>query len=190
MQSPRKWRNWLFSTNHKVGTQVGTMDNKSAEFRHFLTFFTKWARAQSHNGFLRFFKPLQAKSSPIQVGNDNNSLTSTQRARNGAFARFLSRYIPENPRKSQVDLMMNYCRLTHQHPAAILRLFLFVRQCSHSLRRAPVCQIKGRLRSWKSLHPSNPTNTTASATLRRSDTTAFAAKLSSGQPSAMLFMIT
>ena len=40
------------------------------------------------------------------------------------------------------------------------------------------------------LYPSNPTNTAASSTDLRSETTAFAGKLSSGQPSAMLFMIT
>ena len=37
---------------------------------------------------------------------------------------------------------------------------------------------------------SNPTNTVASSTDFRSDTTAFAGKFSSGQPSAMLFMMT
>jgi hypothetical protein len=40
------------------------------------------------------------------------------------------------------------------------------------------------------LHPPNPTKVVASSTDLRSDTTAFAGKLSSGQPSAMLFMIT
>lgn len=35
-----------------------------------------------------------------------------------------------------------------------------------------------------------PTNTAASSTLFRSETTTFAGKLSSGQPNAMLFMIT